>query len=140
MGSSEILEAGENGKFDSPELKEKIDYLLKKSFKPEFLNRIDEIVMFNRLEKSVISGIVRIQLEKVCERLAERRIKLTFDDSAVNFLCDAGYDQNFGARPVKRAIQNYVENPLAKEILSGKFGENAQIKLTLGSDGNLDFV
>lgn len=140
LGSSEILEAGENGKFDSPELKEKIDYLLKKSFKPEFLNRIDEIVMFNRLEKSVISGIVRIQLEKVCERLAERRIKLTFDDSAVNFLCNAGYDQNFGARPVKRAIQNYVENPLAKEILSGKFGENAQIKLTSGSDGNLEFV
>lgn len=140
LGSSEILEAGENGKFDSPELKEKIDYLLKKSFKPEFLNRIDEIVMFNRLEKSVISGIVRIQLEKVCERLAERRIKLTFDDSAVNFLCDAGYDQNFGARPVKRAVQNYVENPLAKEILSGKFCENAQIKLTLGSDGNLEFV
>ncbi len=140
LGSSEILEASENGNFDSTELKEKIDYLLKKSFKPEFLNRIDEIVMFNRLEKSVISGIVRIQLDKVCERLAERRIKLTFDDSAVNFLCDAGYDQNFGARPVKRAIQNYVENPLAKEILSGKFGENAQIKLTLGSDGKLEFV
>ncbi len=140
LGSSEILEASENGNFDSAELKEKIDYLLKKSFKPEFLNRIDEIVMFNRLEKSVISGIVRIQLDKVCERLAERRIKLTFDDSAVNFLCDAGYDQNFGARPVKRAIQNYVENPLAKEILSGKFGENAQIKLTLGSDGKLEFV
>ncbi len=140
LGSSEILEASENGNFDSAELKEKIDYLLKKSFKPEFLNRIDEIVMFNRLEKSVISGIVRIQLDKVCERLAERRIKLTFDDSAVNFLCDAGYDQNFGARPVKRAIQNYVENPLAKEILSGKFGENALIKLTLGSDGKLEFV
>ncbi len=140
LGSSEILEASESGNFDSAELKEKIDYLLKKSLKPEFLNRIDEIVMFNRLEKSVISGIVRIQLDKVCERLAERRIKLTFDDSAVNFLCDAGYDQNFGARPVKRAIQNYVENPLAKEILSGKFGENAQIKLTLGSDGKLEFV
>ena len=140
LGSSEILEAGENGKFDSPELKQTIDALLKKQFRPEFLNRIDEIVMFKRLEKSVISGIVTLQLNKVCERLADRRIKLTFDQKAVDFLCEAGYDQNFGARPVKRAIQNYVENPLAKEILSGRFGENEEIKLTAGTDGKLTFA
>lgn len=139
LGSDLILAEGESGNKDPAKLKSEIDALLKSTFRPEFLNRIDEIVMFNRLGKDVIGGIVRVQLERVAKRLEDRRIKLDFDKSAVDFLADAGYDPNFGARPVKRAIQNYVENPLAKEILEGKFGENSVIHVSADGSGGLKF-
>lgn len=139
LGSDLILAEGESGNKDPAKLKSEIDALLKSTFRPEFLNRIDEIVMFNRLGKDVIGGIVRVQLERVAKRLEDRRIKLDFDKSAVDFLADAGYDPNFGARPVKRAIQNYVENPLAKEILEGKFGENSIIHVSANGSGGLKF-
>ena len=116
------------------ELRGKIDDLLKRTFKPEFLNRIDEIVMFDKLGRDCISGIVRNQLKRVQARLSDRRIKLDIDDSAVEFLSEKGYDPAFGARPVKRAIQTYLENTLAKEILSGKFGEDSSIKVSAGED------
>ncbi|MBR1715635.1 MAG: ATP-dependent chaperone ClpB [Treponema sp.] len=116
------------------ELRGKIDELLKRTFKPEFLNRIDEIVMFDKLGRDCISGIVRNQLKRVQSRLSDRRIKLDIDDSAVEFLSEKGYDPAFGARPVKRAIQTYLENTLAKEILSGKFGEDSSIKVSAGED------
>ncbi len=122
LGSDLILDA------DSPEkmtaVRPAVDALLKKTFRPEFLNRIDEIVMFSRLSKDCIGGIVKNQLERVKSRLSDRRITLDFDQSAIDFLSDVGYDPAFGARPVKRAVQTYVENPLAKEILSGRFGED----------------
>ena len=102
---------------------------MKKAFKPEFLNRIDEIVMFKKLGKKVISGIVRLQLERVAKRLEGKRIKLDFDESSISFLCEKGYDPAFGARPVKRAVQSYLENPLAKEILNGNIQENSTIKV-----------
>ncbi|MDE7391584.1 MAG: type VI secretion system ATPase TssH, partial [Treponemataceae bacterium] len=100
---------------------------------------IDEIVMFGRLHKDCIGGIVRNQLERVKARLADRRIALTFDQSAIDFLGEAGYDPAFGARPVKRAVQAYVENPLAKELLGGRFAEGATIRVTAG-DGGLVFA
>ncbi|MBQ8014166.1 MAG: type VI secretion system ATPase TssH, partial [Treponema sp.] len=112
-----------------------VDVLLKQTFRPEFLNRIDEIVMFGRLSKDCIGGIVKNQLERVKARLADRRITLEFDQSAIDFLGDVGYDPAFGARPVKRAVQTYVENPLAKEILGGKFGEDCKISVKAGSGG-----
>ena len=126
LGSELILEADTDQKMQ--EAKEKVGALLKSSFKPEFLNRIDETVMFGRLDKSCIAGIVKNQLERVASRLQGRRIKIEFDQSACDLLADKGYDPAFGARPVKRAIQTYVENPLAKEILAGKFGDGATIK------------
>ncbi len=125
LGSDLILEADSADKMNS--IKPRISEMLKGTFKPEFLNRIDEIVMFTRLDKNCIGGIVRNQLERVAGRLSDRRIKIDFDDSAVDFLSGKGYDPAFGARPVKRAIQTYVENPLAKEILSGRFAEGAVI-------------
>jgi len=131
LGSDLILDAQDSGRAD---LKSKIDGLLKRTFKPEFLNRIDEIVMFDKLSRECISGIVRNQLGRVKARLADRRIKLEFDDSAVEFLGDKGYDPAFGARPVKRAIQTYLENTLAKEILSGKFGDESTIRVSAGED------
>ncbi len=128
IGSDLILDAAENPNSElTKNLKSNIDVLLKKTFRPEFLNRIDEIITFNRLDKSCIAGIVKIQLERVAHRLDARRIKLEFDDSALNFICDKGYDVAFGARPVKRAIQNYVENPLSKLILSGKILDDSHI-------------
>lgn len=133
LGSNLILEAGEHNETDSSKLKGEIDSLLKSTFRPEFLNRIDEIVMFNRLDRSCIGGIVKIQLERVTKRLEDRRISIKFDDSAVNFIAEKGYDPAFGARPIKRAVQTWVENPLSKELLEGKFGEGSVINVS--SDG-----
>ena len=126
-GSSASLEVSQN-------VKTQIDLLLKQTFRPEFLNRIDEIVMFGQLGKSCINKIVQIQLERVFARLKDRKITLHFDDSAMNFLADVGYEPSMGARPVKRAIQTYVENPLAKELLSGNISEGSDVDVTFVQD------
>lgn len=140
LGSDLILDAANEKDADKStavpkEVRDKIDVLLKQHFRPEFLNRIDEIVMFQKLGKDCISGIVKIQLERVAKRLEDRRMTLDFDQKAVDFLCEKGYDPAFGARPVKRAIQTWVENPLSKELLAGKFGEGAKIKVSTNADG-----
>lgn len=132
LGSDLILEAEH---IESEELKLKIDALLKQTFRPEFLNRIDETVMFNRLGKEHIERIVQLQLERVSRRLEERRIRISFDKDALAFLSEKGYDPAFGARPVKRAVQTYVENPLSKEILNGTFTEDCAIEVSAGADG-----
>ena len=138
LGSNLILEADTDEKLQS--LKPQIQDMLMKSFRPEFINRIDEVITFSRLDKSCITSIVKNQLDRVAKRLQTRRIKLDFDESAINFLSDVGYDPLFGARPIKRAIQTYLENPLAKEILSGKFLDDSTIKISKNSDGTgLDF-
>ena len=128
LGSNLILEADTQAKLDA--LKPQIDAMLKQNFRPEFINRIDEVITFSRLDKSCISDIVKNQLERVSNRLESRRIKLIFEDSAVDFLSEVGYDPLFGARPIKRAIQNYVENPFAKELLTGKYCENSTVKVS----------
>lgn len=125
LGSDLILEADTTEKMEKA--RQEVDILLKNTFRPEFLNRIDENVMFQRLDKSCIQGIVKLQLEKLGARLKDLRLDITFEDSALEFLCEKGYDPAFGARPVKRAIQNYVENPLAKALLAGQFKENSMI-------------
>ena len=135
LGSDLILEASKNvGENADEALKDKLDILLKQTFRPEFLNRIDEIVMFNELGKEHIKSIVSLQLEKVKTRLLDRRITLNFTDKALDFLADVGYDPSFGARPVKRAIQTYVENPLAKEVLGGKIKEGSVITCNVLND------
>ncbi len=134
IGSAEILEADTDEKMAAA--KDKVDALLKASFRPEFLNRIDETVLFRHLDKSGIADIVRIQLERVASRLKDRRITLEFDESAVEFIAEKGYDPAFGARPVKRAVQTYVENPLAKELLAGKYAEDTTIRCTRAAAGD----
>ena len=131
IGSDLILDADTDLKMI--EAGKQIAVLLQKQFRPEFLNRIDETVMFQKLGKECIGGIVKIQLERVCKRLEDRRIKINFDQKAVDFLCEKGYAPAFGARPVKRAVQTWVENPLSKELLAGKFGEASSISVS--SDG-----
>ena len=127
LGSDLILEA------DTPEkqagLRDKLNVMLRQTFRPEFLNRIDEIVMFQQLGKEHIASIIKLQLERVQSRLADRKITLDFDQSAMDFLCEKGYDPTMGARPVKRAIQNYVENTLARELLAGNILEGETIKV-----------
>ena len=127
LGSDMILEADTKEKLDA--LKEPIENLLKSKFRPEFLNRIDETVMFSRLDKDCIEKIVRAQLDRVQSRLEDKHITLCIEQSAVSFLVEKGYDPAFGARPVKRAVQNYLENPLAKLMLSDKVLENSRLKI-----------
>jgi ATP-dependent Clp protease ATP-binding subunit ClpC len=95
-----------------------IEKALKRTFSPEFLNRIDDIVIFNSLSKDHIFQIIDILMKGVMKRLATLGFSLELTDSAKNFIADKGYDQQFGARPLHRAIQKYLEDPLAEEILS----------------------
>jgi len=137
LGSDLILEAANNPEAQKS-LKDQIQLLLRKTFRPEFLNRIDETVMFQQLDKSCIDSIIKLQLERVQSRLADRKITLNFDQSALDFLGQVGYDPAMGARPVKRAIQTYVENSLAKELLAGNILEGSQVKVS-AKDGQLLF-
>ena len=136
LGSDLILDSDTDEKLK--QVRPQVDALLKGTFRPEFLNRIDEIVMFSRLGKDCIAGIVRNQLKRLQSRLASRRIAVEFTDSAVDFLSEKGYDPAFGARPVKRAVQEWVENPLAKRILAGDFGDGSTIHVK-NADGCLVF-
>lgn len=111
---------------------------LRKQFRPEFLNRIDETVIFRRLERAQMDHIVDIQLERLRTRLAEREMGIILDQSAKTFLADVGYDPAYGARPLKRAITQYVENPLAKEMLEGHFIAGDTIEAT-AANGRLAF-
>jgi ATP-dependent Clp protease ATP-binding subunit ClpB len=95
---------------------------VKTYFRPEFINRIDEVVVFHALDEKHIQSIARIQLQYLEERLAKLQMKLEVTDAALAELAQAGFDPIFGARPLKRAIQAQIENPLAKEILEGHFG------------------
>ena len=127
LGSDLILEADTKEKLAG--LRDQLNVLLRQTFRPEFLNRIDEIVMFQQLGKEHIASIIKLQLQRVQARLSDRKITLDFDQSAMDFLCEKGYDPTMGARPVKRAIQNYVENTLARELLAGSVLEGETIKV-----------
>ncbi len=103
-------------------------------FRPEFINRIDEVVVFHPLGKSQIHGIATIQLDLLRKRLAERELGFEVDESAMNKLAEVGYDPVYGARPLKRAIQQYIENPLAQDVLAGKFAPGDTIHAKLEGD------
>ncbi len=126
LGSELILEAK-----DMAQVRAGIDGLLRSNFKPEFINRIDETVVFERLGKDRILAIVDIQLGLLARRLADRKIVLDVGKDAKAFLADAGYDPLFGARPLKRAIQALVQNPLASEILAGRIADGRKVKVSV---------
>jgi ATP-dependent Clp protease ATP-binding subunit ClpB len=100
-------------------------------FRPEFINRVDESVVFHPLAREQIRGIAHIQLAGLIQRLRERDLKLEIDDALLDRLVDVGFDPVYGARPLKRAIQQQLENPLAQDILAGKFQPGATISATL---------
>ena len=119
---------------DVSNIREKIDELLLQSFRPEFINRIDEVLLFNKLDKKALRGIVDIQLEKLNKRLLERHRMLKVEDGAKEFLMEKGYNPAFGARPLKRAIQAELENKIAHLVLEGKFGEGSTLIVKRAGD------
>jgi ATP-dependent Clp protease ATP-binding subunit ClpB len=133
IGSQYIMEDLEKG-----ERNRRVQEALRGHFRPEFLNRIDEIIIFDRLDSSQITHIVDIQLTRLLQRLAKQNITLTLDDSAKQFLGREGYDPAYGARPLKRVIQREILDPLSLEILDGRFGEGDHIQ-ACQNDGKLNF-
>ncbi|MCM8796367.1 MAG: ATP-dependent chaperone ClpB [Candidatus Omnitrophica bacterium] len=119
------------------EMKEKLLSEVKKNFRPEFLNRIDDIIVFNPLSKTDIQKIVEIELAPIYARLAQQGIKLEVSPKAKEYLCEKGFDANFGARPLKRTIQKYIQDPLAKKILSGEIKENMKVVAELDAEKNI---
>lgn len=126
IGSQYILDvAGDNNQYQ--EMSGRVMELLRSSFRPEFLNRIDEIIIFHALEKSELREIVKIQVQRLEERLSDKHMTLKFADAALDFLAEVGYDPTFGARPLKRAIQRELETQIAKNILRGNFNDGDNI-------------
>jgi ATP-dependent Clp protease ATP-binding subunit ClpB len=115
--------------------RDEINRVLKEHFRPEFINRIDEIVVFHKLDKSMLEKIVDIQLEKVNELIAQRGFKLEISADAKKYLADIGYEPEFGARPLKRTIQRELQDVVAIKILSGEFKPGSTIHVTYGKDG-----
>ena len=122
---------------DKKKGREQVRELLKKSFRPEFLNRIDEIVMFNSLTESVVDKIVEKFLNLLKDRLANKEIEFSYDQKAVSYIHEHSYDETYGARPIRRYIQSYVETPLASKIIAGEVSKAVQLT---ADDKGLKFV
>ena len=124
VGSQWIQELGASRR---EEMESRVTEALHANFKPEFLNRIDDIIIFHNLTPEQTREIVGIQIKRLSARLSEKNINLVISDGAMSFLADKGYDPIYGARPLKRAIQKYIENPLAMEIIKGRIPEGASV-------------
>jgi len=130
----DILAAQEEGQ-DSSSVRGPVMDVVKQAFRPEFLNRLDEIILFHRLFREHMGKIVEIQLASFKKILDDRGIELTLDDKAMTYLADKGYDPVYGARPLKRVIQTVLQNPLANLILSGEVEEGSMVEVSVGQDG-----
>jgi ATP-dependent Clp protease ATP-binding subunit ClpB len=120
---------------DASEAKRDVMDAVRSHFRPEFLNRLDEIIIFDRLAREDMKGIVDIQLRHLARRLAKRGVRLEVDESALQWLADEGYDPVFGARPLKRVIQRTLQDPLAEMLLSGEVMDGSVLPVTAGPDG-----
>lgn len=125
----------EDGGGISHKTRELVMNIVRQSFRPEFLNRLDEIILFGRLQKEDMAAIVDIQLERLEKRLAERHITLSLDDKARDWLAEAGYDPMYGARPLKRIIQKELQDKLASAILAGRINDGQEVKVTAWEGG-----
>lgn len=132
LGSELIQDISKHG--DYFEMKDAVMNVVGKHFRPEFINRIDEIVVFHPLDIEQIKTIAKIQMNRLRSRLAEREYSISLTDEALDYLAATGYDPIYGARPLKRAIQQHIENPLAKEMLSGKFVPGDAINIGLQNE------
>ncbi len=121
------------------EMESEANEMLRNYFRPEFLNRIDEVVIFGSLKRANLLKIAEIQIGDLEERLAEKNLAIELSEKAVTKLVDIGYDPVFGARPLKRAIQKYIQDPLANEILKGNFKGSVTVKVDLDKEGNFTF-
>ena len=123
-------------------MKERLKHEIAREFKPEFLNRVDDIIVFRHLTRENLKNIIDIELSKVRERLTEKGITLTLSDEAKEFLIEKGSDLDYGARPLRRAIEQFVEDPLSEELLRGNFeGKNVVTvnAVTTGEQKHLSF-
>ncbi len=136
IGSQIIKELSQ----DYDAMQREVRKILESSFRPEFLNRIDEVIIFRALDKSTIARIVELQLALLQKRLEEKKIKLAIAPRAVELLAEHGYDPVYGARPLKRTIQQEIQNPLAVELLEGRFREGDTVRIDVGKNGQLTFA
>lgn len=136
---SDIL-ANATGADDPKKVKARVMEIVKASFRPEFINRIDEISLFHRLDKSNIKEIAKIQIAAIEKRLAEKNIKLNVNEAAFIWIVNNGYDPVYGARPLKRLLKNQIENKLALKILDGEIRDNDTADIIVSSNGQLDIV
>ncbi len=126
IGSQYILDiAGDDSRYE--EMRSRVMDALRNNFRPEFLNRIDELIIFHGLNRQELRKIVQLQVERLGRRLSDRKISLKLSDAALDFLAEVGYDPVFGARPLKRAIQRELETQIAKSILRGEFSDGDTI-------------
>jgi ATP-dependent Clp protease ATP-binding subunit ClpB len=130
LGSREILQLQD----DEKQVREAVIQELQLHFKPEFLNRIDDIVIFHQLSRDQVGKIIDVQLERLRAMLAERNVSLLLDDSAKQLLMREGYDPSYGARPLKRAIQSYIQNPLAVKLLQGEIQPGQTVWVSANGD------
>jgi len=137
LGSQMIQDLGPDEEYAT--IKSAVMDVVRQHFRPEFLNRIDENVVFHALDESQIRGIARIQAQMLVQRLAERQIGITLEDSALDHLSQAGFDPVYGARPLKRSLQTMVENPLARQLLDGAFVAGDHIRV-YAEDGDIRFT
>ena len=140
LGSHQIQELSGDGSAEAyTQMKAAVMGVVQAHFRPEFINRLDDIVVFHPLDKAQIKSIARIQLQGLEKRLAERGLKLDLDDPALELLGNVGFDPVYGARPLKRAIQSQVENPLAQQILSGQYTSGDTVRVRT-EGGHLAFT
>ncbi|MDD4984855.1 MAG: AAA family ATPase [Dehalococcoidales bacterium] len=125
---------GENGLQSYQRMKAKVMEVVKKTFRPEFINRIDEIIVFHELTEEQLRSIVELLVKDLQQRLTERRLAIDLTKAAKSWLVKKGYDPNYGARPLRRAIERYVENPLSSKLLKGEFNEGDKIVVGLSED------
>ena len=130
---SEIMAAQPEGE-PSSAVREPVMELVRASFRPEFLNRLDEVILFHRLDRTHMGAIVDIQIARLAQRLSDRKIALELDDDARAWLGDAGYDPTYGARPLQRVIQRSLQNPLAQLIIAGRLGDGETVHVSAGGD------
>ncbi|MBX3552012.1 MAG: AAA family ATPase, partial [Pseudolabrys sp.] len=120
---------------DTDKVRDQVMTVVRSAFRPEFLNRVDEIILFHRLQKNEIGRIVDIQMGRLRKLLADRKIDVTLDAKARDWLADKGWDPAYGARPLKRVIQRYVQDPLAEMILAGSIKDGETVSLSANKDG-----
>ncbi|MCE8553402.1 ATP-dependent chaperone ClpB [Ruegeria pomeroyi] len=133
LGSQALSQLPEGA--DSAQARRDVMDAVRAHFRPEFLNRLDETIIFDRLKRADMDGIVSIQMGRLAKRLAQRKIVLELDDAARKWLADAGYDPVYGARPLKRVIQRDLQNPLAEKLLAGEVKDGETIPITAGEEG-----
>jgi ATP-dependent Clp protease ATP-binding subunit ClpB len=132
LGAEYLVNLGEDQDVDA--VRDEVMSVVRASFRPEFLNRVDEVILFHRLRRQDMGRIVEIQLKRLESLLVDRKITLSLDQESIDWLAAKGYDPAYGARPLKRVMQKDLQDPLAEKILLGDILDGSTVKVTAGSD------